>query len=1000
MRPGLPKTDKHTLGGISALVVAVALITLTWFVTVHAIRAERQEVQAQAVATVTRQATSLEMQIGRQILLLDETLRLLAHAWEAAPDTFDLREWRRDTTLLGDISSDILLVDERGIVRQATIAAAIGTDAFAEDYLRYARDHGADEGTFIGSTTTSPMMPQLHMNVARQLHRRDGSFAGAIVLDYRFDAIDALLHQTDLGDDPMIALIGRTDGTLRAEAGSAPAAPGTNIAATPMFQAMTRAPDEVWTGISAIDAAPRIHAFRRLPGRDLEVVVGMDLREAMAPARLWEWRADIIAGAITVVVATAAAFLLFRLRQARRHEARLVEDRAQLALANMKLADAKARADAKTSQLEAALAGMSDGVSMFDRDLRLAAWNARFPELAGIPADLLRIGLPLEDILHAQCATGQFGSVDAGTEVARRIAAIRDGRSDGVVERRRPDGRILELRRNRLPDGGFVTLYADITDRKQIEVALRAARTLADDANQAKSRFVAVVSHEIRNPLGALLNSLRLLADSFMGPAQRRLVESARQSGDALFSLINDILEMSRMEAGQLALRPSVFGLRPLLDSAVEIFRAQASARGITIVCEVAPDVPGNFFADPGRLRQVLTNLLSNAVKFARAGEVTLVVRRDAKASDGAPMLRLAIRDLGPMIPPEERLLLFRPFFRRVHANEDHKSLDETLSTGLGLAICHHLATLMGGEIGCSSWHDGTARSGNEFWLCLPISALPSQTSAKAGREPAQNSIMPRTRVLLVEDISANQLVTATLLRAEGHMVDIVGSGEAAIAAVRRSPYDVVLMDLVMPGIGGLESAQRIRAIGGPAGQMRILALTGAASAADRAVARQAGMDAVLTKPVLLPMILDAIARHVWPGLPRYRAMAASPAAPGTAAGPVLAAARVEELRANLPSDILSSMIEECLEELGHRLPALRRALEANNAAEITSQTHAMAGLAAGYGMAALEASLRCLMAAANTPEARDPAVWAADLDAQLQTAAGALREAVQKELA
>ena len=291
-----------------------------------------------------------------------------------------------------------------------------------------------------------------------------------------------------------------------------------------------------------------------------------------------------------------------------------------LASANTELELAKARADDKTMQLEATLAGMSDGVAMVDGDLRLVEWNPRFPEVAGVPSSILRVGLPMEDIMRAQAEAGVFGEVDIEAEVARRVGALRAGR---LCRHRRT------LATGRQGDGAAAQPAARRRLRHalhrhhrapQTVSALREANALAEAATRAMSRFVAIVSHEIRTPLNALLNSLSLLADSGMAATQQVLLDMARQSGDALLALINDVLEMSRMEVGQLALRPSLFALRPLIESTIEMFGAQAAERRIALRLSIGQGVPDELYEDPGRLRQVLINLLSNAVKFADAG--------------------------------------------------------------------------------------------------------------------------------------------------------------------------------------------------------------------------------------------------------------------------------------------------------------------------------------------------------------------------------------------
>ena len=316
------------------------------------------------------------------------------------------------------------------------------------------------------------------------------------------------------------------------------------------------------------------------------------------------------------------------------------------------------------------------------------------------------------------------------------MEVIRSGSYPATKERTRPDGTVLELRRNRLPDGGFVTLYTDITARKQTEVTLREAGAMAEAAKQAMSRFVAIVSHEIRAPLNALLNSLTLLAESRLAATQQALVDMCRRSGDALLSLVNDILEMSKKEAGQLVLRPSVFVLRQLIESTLEIFGAPAAERGIVLRLFVAGDVPDELYADPGRLRQVLINLLSNAVKFAAAGEVRVTAKTQFAA--GSTQLRLTVRDRGPVIPEEDRSRLFQPFSRI-----EQPGAEGPLGTGLGLAICRHLVTLMGGEIGCDVWTMVGREAGNEFWVVLPVTAPPGQADATPAGADAQRKAVP-----------------------------------------------------------------------------------------------------------------------------------------------------------------------------------------------------------------------------------------------------------------
>ena len=445
------------------------------------------------------------------------------------------------------------------------------------------------------------------------------------------------------------------------------------------------------------------------------------------------------------------------------------------------------------------------------------------------------------------------------------------------------------------------------------------------------------------------------------------------------------------MEAGQLTLRPSAFVLAPLLESVVDMFQTQAAERGITLRLATDPDMPPEMYADPGRLRQVLINLLSNAVKFGIPGAVMLLARGERDAH-GRNRLLLAVRDRGPVIEEAGRARLFRPFSR----------LDltggEPLGSGLGLAICRYLVTLMGGEIGCRTWVSEDRHSGNEFWVLLPQAPLPAGARPRSVTPDAPpRLVLPRTRILLVEDIAANQLITALLLRREGHLVDVAGTGEAALRTVGRLPYDLVFTDLHLPGIDGFELARQIRALPGAAGAVPIVALTANTDPDDRLACERAGIGDLLDKPVALADLVAALARHVWRGRPG-RAATLQLAVPFPAA-PVLAADRIQELRAHLPPDALRGMVQECLVDLQARLPALRQALQAGDSAAAAGHAHAMVGMAAGYGMAALETRLRALMTAARGPNQGATTGLLEQLETDLAQSARALRDALQIEL-
>ena len=1042
------------LGQVAIVVAALVLIALAWIGSFSAITAERDQAEARVEAAVGVEATALEEQISRQLLALDQTLRFLRREQEANPSGFDLAAWRAQATLLNEISGSLFLVDETGKVsgvsgppavglpvdllpgdpfpdttppadlptsrpaRSLPTASPIGRDIGGTQLFRaLLAETPARDRMIVGPETEGLLAPGWHIDLALRLRHPDGSFAGAIGITYQTASLTRFFHDTHLRPDDMIAVIGIGDGRLRAEIGPVEVVPDIGIGNSAMLQMMREMPEGTWIGPSAPDGIERIHAFRRVPDQDLGVVVGVERDAALTAAATWAQGSRFFAGGITALVLLMAAVLLREARAARRRTQALGKEHASLAASNAELAAAKARADAKTAQLEATLAGMTDGVAMVDAHHCLMEWNDLFPDISGVPREILRIGTSMEEIVRAQAIAGEFGPVDVEAEVERRMRLLHSGRLSETNERARPDGRIIELRRNYLPDGGMVTLYTDITARKQVENALRVARVAAEEASAARARFVAIVSHEIRTPLNALLTSLQLLADGELVAPQRLMLDLARQAGDALLDLINDILDMSRLEAGQLTLRPSVFALRPVLTGVLEMLRPLAARRGITLQLVPAQGMPQLLFADPVRLRQVLLNLLSNAAKYAAPGEVSLIA--ESLQTDGAPMLRLAVRDQGPAIPEAERARLFQPFSQLDQPSQPGQPGPEVQpGSGLGLAICRLLATLAGGAVGCETVEltpmGQARRAGNEFWMTLPIAPLPpeitgpQEVAASTGRPPPASRGLPHSRILLVEDVIASRIVVARLLRRAGHMVDTAGSAEEAIAAVSRRPYDLVLMDVHLPGMSGIDAARQIRMLSGAAAAVPIVALTASAGSAEETVQwRAAGIDGHVTKPATLAQLLDAIGRHAWPGHAGLRSepgnAAASPRAgappPGKPGLPVLATARLDELRRHLEPTILGKLVEDSLLDLQQRLPALRDALGSGDAEAILIVAHAMAGVAGSFGMAALEAKLRAVMNAGEQRNVAAAVVLADDLERDMAQAAAALRDSLLIEL-
>jgi signal transduction histidine kinase/CheY-like chemotaxis protein len=382
---------------------------------------------------------------------------------------------------------------------------------------------------------------------------------------------------------------------------------------------------------------------------------------------------------------------------------------------------------------------------------------------------------------------------------------------------------------------------------------LDAARRQADEANLAKSQFLAVTSHEIRTPMNGILGTAELLMETELTPTQKRYVQTAHRSASALLALINDVLDLSRIENGKLRLNPADIDVRELVAEAVELVAITARDRPIELRCTVSPRLPQRVNADPLRLRQLLVNLLHNATKFTERGSVRLDI--DVLAQDAAALtVRLAVTDTGIGIAPDQLGTIFEAF-----EQVDASSTRRHGGSGLGLAIVKDLAALMGGSVGVES----ELGVGSRFWVDLLFAraaAAPQPPDAVDDDDEAMPS------VLVVEDDLVNQMIVEDMLKVLGCEVQVAGSGVEAVQAAARQPLDLIFMDCHMPLMDGYEATRRIRDDENAQGRRRrpIVALTADTLQSDRERCLDAGMDDFLSKPVSRAQLATTVSR--WTG--------------------------------------------------------------------------------------------------------------------------------------
>jgi PAS domain S-box-containing protein len=428
---------------------------------------------------------------------------------------------------------------------------------------------------------------------------------------------------------------------------------------------------------------------------------------------------------------------------------------------------------------------------------------------------------------------------------------------------------------------GAVIVFRDISERREVENAIRVARDQAIEASRLKSQFLANMSHEIRTPMNGVLGLSNLLLETEVDAAQHQYLVAIRDSGENLMVILNDILDFSKIEAGKLDLEEVDFDLRASLASVTNGMSVAAHDKELGLQLDVDPALPKIVRADPVRLRQVLTNLVGNAIKFTRVGGVTVNVRAPEPGR-----VRISVTDTGIGIDPSARATVLDAF-----GQADSSTTRRYGGTGLGLAICCQLVGMMGGVLDFSS-QPGV---GSVFWFDVPFAealsssagdpetgivetgtaetaeteTAPPETrtgqtrTAEVRPEWAATPLPDSPRVLIADDNAVNQLVVSLRLEKLGYQVDVVKTGMEAMLAVQRTGYAAVLMDCRMPVMDGYEATRQIRALAGPAGATPIIAMTSSAMVGDREDCLQAGMDDYLSKPLDAGLLATAVARAV-----------------------------------------------------------------------------------------------------------------------------------------